>query len=93
MGGPRLSSPRRWHTISCNPKDQPLTQALVNSHAKNDILFVTFTNAVSSKYAANWAKQLQAIGTSGLVGVVEVLPPVYSSAILTAAAAFLVLGS
>lgn len=40
-------------------------------HAKAHTLFVTFTNAQSSMFAANWAKQLQAIGLSGLVGVVE----------------------
>ena len=60
---------------------QPLTEALVRRHAKAHTLFVTFTNAASSMFAANWAKQLNAISLSGLVGVVEDLRPDHISAI------------
>ena len=62
----------------------PLSESLVRRHAKLHTLFVTFTNAAASIFAANWAKQLAAIGLSGIVGVVDRLPLVHLEAISSA---------
>ena len=62
----------------------PLSEALVRRHAKLHTLFVTFTNEAASIFAANWAKQLAAIGLSGIVGVVDRLPLVHLEAISSA---------
>ena len=48
----------RARASGCDPKQAPLTESLARKHAKHHTLFVTFTNAASAKYAANWARQL-----------------------------------
>ena len=58
-----------------------LTETMARKYAQKHTLFVTFTNAASSAFAANWALQLSAIKLSGLVGVVERLPSAHALSI------------
>ena len=57
----------------CGAAASKLTQQLIRQHAHSHVLFVTFINRDASELAINWARQLQVIGLTGLVGIAEEL--------------------
>jgi hypothetical protein len=72
----------------------PLTAALAHRHARNahGVLFVTFSNRDSSEFAANWARQLRAIGLDGLIGVYEPMPEEHARDVWRARSSFFCCG-
>jgi hypothetical protein len=55
----------------------PLTDTLARQHARDQVLFVTFTNFEQVVFAVNWARQLKVVGLRGLVGTPVELPPAH----------------
>ena len=53
------------------PSHLALSDELVSSHANGGVLVVTFTNREAASFALNWARQLQQLRLSSLVGISE----------------------
>ena len=66
----------------------PLTDTLARQHARDQVLFVTFTNFEQVLFAVNWARQLKVVGLRGLVGTPVELPPAHMHTIRAAGSSF-----